>query len=214
MRALAMSQKCQIRTSRPRRSLFGYRPVAEPSENWEGTRMFPDVLHTPRLMLRPIALEDAEPIFDTYGQDPEVTRFVVWRPHQKIEDAEAFVSQCISRSPEASRTYALCDREGRTLRGVLGLTQIKPHHVEFGYALARRWWGQGLMTEALIMAVDWAFAQPGNFRVSGVCDVENIASARVMEKAGLVREGRLRRWIVHPNISEYPRDCFSYAKAR
>jgi [ribosomal protein S5]-alanine N-acetyltransferase len=56
--------------------------------------MFPDVLHTPRLKLRPIALSDAESIFNTYAQDPEVTRFVVWRRHQKREDAELFVSQC------------------------------------------------------------------------------------------------------------------------
>jgi [ribosomal protein S5]-alanine N-acetyltransferase len=176
--------------------------------------MFPDVLHTPRLQLRPIVRSDAGPIFNTYAQDREVTRFVVWRRHQKPEDADLFVSRCNSSSPEASRTYALCGREDGALRGVLGLTQIRLHYVEFGYVLARPWWGQGLMTEALIVAVDWALAQPGNFRVSGVCDVENIASARVMEKAGLAREGLLRRWMVFPNISEYPRDCLSYAKTR
>lgn len=41
-----------------------------------------------------------------------------------------------------------------------------------------------------------------------------VKSARVMEKAGLVREGILRRWLIHPNISGYPRDCYSYAVAR
>jgi [ribosomal protein S5]-alanine N-acetyltransferase len=176
--------------------------------------MFPSVLSTARLTLRPLVPDDAGPIFDTYGRDPAVTRFVVWKPHRKRDDAEAFVSQCISSSAEVSRTYALCDREDGMLRGVLGLRQIQLHYVEFGYVLARQWWGRGLMTEALIAAADWALAQPQNFRVSGVCDVENVASARVMEKAGLVREGLLRRWIVHPNISEHPRDCFSYAKFR
>jgi RimJ/RimL family protein N-acetyltransferase len=47
-----------------------------------------------------------------------------------------------------------------------------------------------------------------------VCDVDNIASARVMEKAGLTLEGRLRRWLVHPNISDEPRDCLGYARVR
>jgi ribosomal-protein-alanine N-acetyltransferase len=47
-----------------------------------------------------------------------------------------------------------------------------------------------------------------------VCDVENIGSARVMEKSGLVREGLLRRYLVHPSISKEPRDCFSYARVR
>jgi [ribosomal protein S5]-alanine N-acetyltransferase len=35
-----------------------------------------------------------------------------------------------------------------------------------------------------------------------------------MEKAGLARDGILRRWLVHPNISSEPRDCFSYALTR
>jgi ribosomal-protein-alanine N-acetyltransferase len=56
--------------------------------------------------------------------------------------------------------------------------------------------------------------QPAVFRIGAVCDVDNIGSARVMEKAGLVREGVLRRWLVHPNISDEPRDCFSYARTR
>jgi ribosomal-protein-alanine N-acetyltransferase len=56
--------------------------------------------------------------------------------------------------------------------------------------------------------------QESVFRIGAVCDVENIGSARVMEKAGLVREGLSRRWLVHPNISDEPRDCFSYAIVR
>lgn len=59
-----------------------------------------------------------------------------------------------------------------------------------------------------------ALRQPAVFRIGAVCDVDNIGSARVMEKAGLVREGVLRRWLVHPNISDEPRDCFSYARTR
>ena len=59
--------------------------------------------------------------------------------------------------------------------------------------------------------IDWAFKQPDIFRVQAICDVENIGSARVMEKAGMVREGLLRRYVVHPNISDEPRDAFLYA---
>jgi RimJ/RimL family protein N-acetyltransferase len=59
-----------------------------------------------------------------------------------------------------------------------------------------------------------ALQQPSIFRIGAVCDVENIGSARVMEKAGLLREGLLRRWLVHPNVSDEPRDCWSYARVR
>jgi RimJ/RimL family protein N-acetyltransferase len=70
------------------------------------------------------------------------------------------------------------------------------------------------MTEALIEVVHWALRQPAIFRIGAVCDVENIGSARVMEKARLLREGVLRRWLVHPNIRDKSRDCFSYARVR
>jgi Acetyltransferase (GNAT) domain len=70
------------------------------------------------------------------------------------------------------------------------------------------------MTEVLAEVVNWALRQPSAFRIGAVCDVENIGSARVMEKAGLVREGLLRRWLIHPNVGNEPRDCFSYARVR
>ena len=54
------------------------------------------------------------------------------------------------------------------------------------------------MTEALTEIVRWALAQPAIFRIGAVCDVENVRSARVMEKAGLIREGVLRRFLIHP----------------
>jgi [ribosomal protein S5]-alanine N-acetyltransferase len=70
------------------------------------------------------------------------------------------------------------------------------------------------MTEVLSLAARWGMRQNDIWRIGAVCDVENRASARVMEKAGLAREGILRRWLVHPNISGEPRDCFSYALTR
>jgi RimJ/RimL family protein N-acetyltransferase len=41
--------------------------------------------------------------------------------------------------------------------------------------------------------------------------VDNVASARLLESVGMQREGILRRWIFHPNISDSPRDCLCYA---
>jgi RimJ/RimL family protein N-acetyltransferase len=70
------------------------------------------------------------------------------------------------------------------------------------------------MTEAVKGVIGWALKQPEIFRIWAVCDVDNLASARVMEKAGMQGEGRLCRWSVHPNISAQPRDsyCFSITK--
>jgi ribosomal-protein-alanine N-acetyltransferase len=176
--------------------------------------MFPDTLRTVRLDLRPIAPEDAGAIFDGYARDPRVTRFLTWCPHRSVAETDAYVAHCIATPPHIARTYVLVDRESRRVLGALDLRQASSHRVEFGYVLARAASGRGLMTEALIEVVRWALAQPSIFRIGAVCDVENVASARVMEKAGLVREGLLRRWLVSPNISAEPRDCFIYSRVR
>lgn len=54
---------------------------------------------------------------------------------------------------------------------------------------------------------------PGVYRVWATCDTENLASVRVLEKTGLVLEGKLRRSMVRPNLSEKPRDTFVYDPA-
>ena len=82
---------------------------------------------------------------------------------------------------------------------------------ELGYVLARSYWGKGYMTEVVKKIVDWALKQQEIYRVWSVCDVDNLASARVMEKAGMKREGILRRWSMHPTISEEPRDSYCYS---
>ena len=67
------------------------------------------------------------------------------------------------------------------------------------------------MTRAI---VEWAFQQPTIYRVNATTDIENIASQRVLEKSGMVREGLLRKYIVHPNLSDIPRDSYMYAITR
>jgi len=56
--------------------------------------------------------------------------------------------------------------------------------------------------------------EPDIYRVFATCDVDNPASAKVMEKAGMKYEGLLRRYMIHPNVSEEPRDCLMYARVR
>jgi [ribosomal protein S5]-alanine N-acetyltransferase len=70
------------------------------------------------------------------------------------------------------------------------------------------------MTEALRAVLDYAFRNPGMYRVWAVCDAGNVASARVLEKAGMSFEGIIRRYQVRPQISPEPRDARSYARVR
>jgi RimJ/RimL family protein N-acetyltransferase len=109
--------------------------------------MLPGAFHTTRLLLRPIAPEDAGPIFDSYAQEVETTRFLTWRPHRNVGDTAAYIARCIAMSPRIARTYVVC--EAGAIRGALGLRLDDPYRLEVGYVLARSCWGAGLITEAL-----------------------------------------------------------------
>jgi RimJ/RimL family protein N-acetyltransferase len=176
--------------------------------------MLPDRFTTARLLLRPVTIADVDAIFDAYAQDGEVTRYLIWRPHAGRHETRAYVEHCIATPTAVERTYLLVGRDDNLVRGALALRHSASHRMDCGYVLARRWWRQGLMTEALGTVAVWALEQPSLFRIAAVCDVANTGSARLLEQAGFVREGLLRRWLVHPNLGDEPRDCYSYARVR
>jgi len=84
--------------------------------------------------------------------------------------------------------------------------------VTTGYAIAPDHWGGGYATEATRAIVDLAAGLDGVYRVWAFCDVDNRASARVLEKAGLIREGVLQRWVVHPSVSDQPRGAVVFVR--
>ena len=173
----------------------------------------PETIQTTRLTLRRLVPTDAEAIFASYAQDPEVTRFLTWRPHRCGEETREYVTGRIKAWDEGHEfTWAILRTNG-DLIGAMALRH-DGFKVDFGYVLARPCWGNGYAAEALRPLVDWALAQPTVFRAWAVCDAGNPASARVMEKVGMTKEGILRRWIVHPQVGDTPRDCLCYSITR
>ncbi len=172
------------------------------------------LIHTERLTLRAPRMDDAAAIFDSYARDPEVTRYLVWTPHHSVAETEEYLRGVTTvQGGDPKYHWAVTERGDDTARGMIALRR-SGHKADFGYVLARRLWGRGYMTEALRAVLAFAFTLPGLYRVWAVCDVENAASARVMEKAGLRFEGVLCRHTVHPNIDPEPRDVRSYAITR
>jgi len=165
-------------------------------------------IETERLVLRKPRPDDASAMFDGWTTDPEVTRYLTWRPHQNLEQTGAFLSGCISAwNGDARFPFMICLKGTAEITGMID-PRIEDHRVMVGYVAARACWGRGYMTEALRAIIRWAFQQPGIYRVYATTDLENIGSRRVMEKAGMSCEGILRKYMVHPNISEVPRDCY------
>src|SRR5574341_1103293 len=168
----------------------------------------PESFETVRLLLRRPIMADAEAIFNGYAQDSEVARYLTWRPHKNISETEQFLSTYIENWKNDRRfPYSVLLKNKNEMIGMVEIS-IANFRAELGYVLNRAYWGKGIMTEAARALVDWALSQPQIYRVWAVCDVENAASARVLEKIGMQREGILRRYIMHPNVSNEPRDCY------
>jgi RimJ/RimL family protein N-acetyltransferase len=173
----------------------------------------PEQISTERLLLRKPRMDDAPAVFDGWAKYPEVTRFLTWHPHQSIEQSASLMKRSIDGwDGNENFRYLLEIKESGALAGMIELRLEKePFKMSFGYTGAYAQWGKGYMTEAVRACIDWAFQQPAICRVYATADVENIPSQRVLEKAGLQREGLLRKESLHPNISPEPRDCYIYA---
>ena len=171
----------------------------------------PKTLTTERLRLRKANISDAEAIFRQYAQDPEVTKYVSWRAHKDLDETREYMRMCRLAWDIGKAFHWIIERkEDKQVIGMM-IARVNDKKWELGYVLTRLHWGKGYMTEALRGLVDWALKQQHIYRIWAVSDVDNIASARVMEKAGMQREGILRRWSVHPNLSPEPRDSYCYA---
>jgi [ribosomal protein S5]-alanine N-acetyltransferase len=174
----------------------------------------PAQIETKRLLLRKPRLEDAHAIFEGWAQDHEVTRYLTWRAHERIEQTQEFVQACIRAWEGETRfPYMIMLKPSGVVIGMID-PRIEGPKVGIGYAAARTYWGKGYVPEATQAIIDWAFQQPSIYRVYATTDIENVASRRVLEKVGMQCEGILRKYILHPNISDVPRDSYMYAITR
>jgi len=176
--------------------------------------LLPPQIETRHLRLRLPVAADAEGIFTAYAQDPLVTRYLDWSPHESVATTHAFIAECLAGwSAGTTLAYVIADPETNRAVGMIE-ARVRATTVSLGFVLARSRWGQGLMPEAIEGVVGACLTCPAVFRVQAACDVDNHASARALEKARFAREGRLERFGIHPNVSPEPRAVFLYARVR
>ncbi|KAL6638030.1 hypothetical protein ACP70R_025602 [Stipagrostis hirtigluma subsp. patula] len=149
--------------------------------------------------LRRFELSDVDAMM-AWASDPQVAAFCRWDPYESTEPLLAFLRDTVLPHPWF-RAICLADGEGRR-PAVVGAVSLSPTvercRWELGYVLARAHWGKGVATAAVRRALAVAFAEvEGLERVEALVDVDNPASQRVAEKAGLRREGVLRRHYWH-----------------
>jgi [ribosomal protein S5]-alanine N-acetyltransferase len=152
-------------------------------------------LETERLILRKMVLNDAEAVF-AYASNSEVSRYTLWETHRSIEDSRAFLEFATQKYENGGEPdWGIVYRGNGCLVGACGLVNWEAEHAraEVGFVLSREYWGRGLMSEAVRAILRFGFERMNLNRIEARCIAQNAASARVMEKAGMVYEGTLRQ---------------------
>lgn len=170
------------------------------------------LIDTPRLRLRPLTWADAEAVF-AYGQQPEIMTFMSWKQHSSIDDAYNFIMRSKQVwAAETNEVYGIELKSSGKLVGTIEIDWMDNCRARIGYVLNFHHWGQGIMTEALTHVIDYVWEREHIVRVEAIVDVDNTASWRVMEKAGMQREARLRNFVVLPQLTPEVRDMYMYVK--
>lgn len=157
-------------------------------------------MHTPRLVLRPWALSDAEDVARICN-DKELAAATASLPHPyTLDHARQWLQDRMAGRIEGfdrAVTLAGCLQSTGALVAACGLRIHDQHGVgELGYWVAREAWGNGYATEAAHAVVDHGFAAMGLRRVVANYHRRNVASGRVLQKLGFTIEGCLRRHVV------------------
>ncbi|WP_218192345.1 GNAT family N-acetyltransferase [Brachybacterium vulturis] len=142
-----------------------------------------------RVLLRPFETTDVPAAHAVYG-DEEVMRYVGEGGAVPPEETARMIAGYRRHQREHGfACWAVVDRSSGELVGDAGL-EVTERGIELGYTLARVAWGRGLATEAARRCVGAAFGPLELPRLVALVDVENPASARVLEKIGFIRLGR------------------------
>ena len=157
---------------------------------------------TPRLLLRPGFPEDAPALAGAIGDETIVRNLASAPWPYRMRDAEAFLAS--PRDPILPSLLIFERGQGAPqLVGSCGLGRRPSGAVEMGYWIARPFWGRGYATEALKLAVDFAFGTLGLARLEDDIDPRNEPSCRLVERIGFIREGLLReRWYVAGEVTD------------
>jgi RimJ/RimL family protein N-acetyltransferase len=155
-------------------------------------------LETRRLILRDYTLDDW-PAVNAYTSDPRVVQYMSFGPTTP-EQTREHLQWSIAAAAEQPRSLyelAVVLRAEQRLIGTatLQVDSRERRQAHFSYLFHRDYWGQGYATEAMRRLIHFGFTELHLHRVADNCNARNLASARVMEKLGMRREGHLRETI-------------------
>lgn len=153
-------------------------------------------IETERLTLRPFSAEDGDVMFRNWASDPEVTKYLTWTTHESVEVSRKITALWAeeSKKPEVYQ-WAVELRELGEPVGSMSVVRMNEKYTwaEIGYCIGRSWWGRGLTAEALRAVIEYLIREVGFRQIIAEHDVNNPNSGAVMRKAGMKKQGVLRK---------------------
>ena len=150
-------------------------------------------LLTERLKLNPVTADDLEEVHRLHAA-PEVAEFTTRPAPETIEDTKLVIQGWIDKQkaivPEAY-VFSIRLIDTDQFIGVIGLSigMAKYRNADVGFTILPEHWGRGYTTEALKRVIHFCFSELRLHRIEAGCATGNIGSVRVLEKAGMTREG-------------------------
>ncbi len=169
-------------------------------------------IKTDRLNFKQVSIEDLNKIHALHSL-PETDQFNILGIPQTINETEKIINDWIYKQntiPPTSYIFCVEVIDSKQFIGLIALNLGKPQYksAEVWYKIHSNFWGKGYATEALLKLLHFAFDDLRLHRIEAGCAVENIASIRVLERAGLKREGLKRK--ILPIRGEW-KDNYFYA---
>lgn len=147
------------------------------------------IVSTDRLLLVPMEMKYLHSAHE-YAADPENTTYMVRLPNDTLDDTKEFIMRSAAewgKSEPEFFEYAII-MNGTHIGGIsLYLDKDNRTTAELGWTVNKKYWNQGICTEAAKSLVEYATKSLGITRFIAHCDSENISSRTVMEKLGMVK---------------------------
>lgn len=135
-----------------------------------------------------------KPMFDIHT-DPDVMRYYGVKPYDTLEKSKKHLDWLTKlHREEIGLRWIITLKDEDTCIGDVGFYDWEKKHsrAEIGYILGKQYWGKGIMTEAIKIALDYGFNEMNLNRIQALIDPRNNASKRVAEKHGFQYEGTFR----------------------
>jgi RimJ/RimL family protein N-acetyltransferase len=149
-----------------------------------------------RLQLREVSLTDLEEIHNLHSL-PETDKFNTMGIPDTVDITQQLILEWILTQTELPRKkYVFClENSERYFVGLIGINMGKPTYknAEIWFKLHPNYWNLGLATEAVKRILHFCFTDLKLHRIEAGCAVENGASKRVLEKAGMMQEAHRRK---------------------